>query len=349
MRFPLNGGAVPSRGAGLASRLRAIAVAVLALLLGAGCASLGEAGLDRPGAERELVYEGGGDWIALATAERAHEPNDHPVELGRGELVSMLGSVNATLGADRGRGLLSDRAGKELPLLTPATLEKLGKPLADAFSRATASQDVLVQVRQARPRQLVRWLNESRVTALRLFHRDGRLHVIAGAVDIAANRDASSSGGGTAKSGGYQAPGARITHRVPMGSRARPAESTAALTSALSAGIGPEGRADWLVLDRRQARAAARGDGARDPEARRPDRPAAARDAGAAAAEEARPAADAQRGGATADAPLPDSLDAADRQRLRELRELRRRDLISESVYESLVRDVLEMEAPAAD
>lgn len=345
MRFPLNGGAVPSRGAGLASRLRAIAVAVLALLLGAGCASLGEAGLDRPGAERELVYEGGGDWIALATAERAHEPNDHPVELSRGELVSMLGSVNATLGADRGRGLLSDRAGKELPLLTPAALDKLAEPLADAFARATASQDVLVQVRQARPQQLVRWLNESRVTALRLFHRDGRLHVVAGAVDIAVDRDASSNEGGTAKSGDYRAPGARITSRVPMGSRERPAAATATLTSELAAGVHPEGRADWLVLDTRQVRAAGSGDGPRAAEPRRPDRPAAVQDSGAAAPEAAQPATDVQRGGATPEAPL----DAADRQRLRELRELRRRDLISESVYESLVRDVLEMEAPAAD
>jgi len=327
------------------ARLRAIAAGALALLLGAGCALPGGPGAQERAGARETVYESRSAWIALAPVESGHEPNDHPVRFEHRELVSLLASVQARLGEDRGRGLFSDRGGKRLPLFTEATVEALAAPLADAFAGAAPHQDVLIQVEQSRPQSLVQWLEESRVTTARLFHRDGRLHLMAGVVDIPADDDASSGSGGTAKSADYRAPGTRVVDRAPMASRAGPARATAALSSALGVGGTPSGRPDWLALDTARARADAGGDPAREAAERRPSAPAEAQAPPPRPPQPRQPAA----GDAGTEAPPAASLSAAQRQRLRELRALRREDLISESVYESLVRDVLDMEAAGAE
>lgn len=302
------------------------------MLAAAGCAVLPGSNGGRDGAAGTAgddaspgptIFEDIDDRILLGPAGRGIADNDHPVRLSPRTLRTRLAGLEARLEPSRSRGLFEDGEATTVPVFTDATLDAIAKPLAAAFERASAGQDVLLQVTQRRAGDRLKVAGERVVTTARLFHRDGKLNVVFGAVDAKAEGVASTEAANSPKSGSYRSPGAQPSGRFPMGSRERAAALQARLQAEQGVEDVPAGRTDWLVLD---VRAVDAGTGAAD-----------------AAASEV--AADDPAG--ETPAPLPEradaleDLDAATLERLRELRELRRQDLISAPAYESMVRELL--------
>jgi hypothetical protein len=314
--------------------MRTLSIVFLALLLlgAAGCAGhkgsqsegAGPAFLSAAERKRQYLFENVDGWIALAPAGVEAENNDHPVRLHAHRLRGLLSGVETRSDPSRSRGLFEDEDGRTVKLFTDTTLDKFAEPLTMAFARATERQDILLYVRQRREGAYVKFFSEQVVTTARLFHRRGRLHIIFGAVDAAPQAAASTDPRNTPKSGSYRSPAARPLHHFPVGSRGRAAALRAELRAEGGIAAAPSGREDWLVLDTRALRM--HGTDASQP----------------FALPEGKPTGENR-------APFPehvnalDHLDEATLERLRELRELRRQDLISAPVYESLVRELLDM------
>jgi hypothetical protein len=271
------------------------------------------------------LFENVDGWVALAPAGIEAENNDHPVRLSAQALRGLLSGIEAELDPSRSRGLFGDADGRAVQLFTDATLDEFTEPLAMAFRRATGRQDVLLYVRQRREGAYVKFFSEQVVTTARLFHRRGRLHIIFGAVDAAPEAAASTDPRNSPKSGSYRSPAALPLHHFPIGSRHRQAALRADLLAGPGvAAAGPSGREDWLVLDTSALRMP-------DTDAAQHSVPAE----GEPAKENHAPGP--ERGNALG------RLDDATLERLHELRELRRQDLISAPVYESMVRELLDI------
>lgn len=320
--------------AGRWQRLLMVAVLGTVLLGSASCSSVRDVvdghsapptrGDSSSDSSRQYVFQDDKDWIALTPAKGADQRNDHPIALGEEKLHGLLAGLRAQLDASRSRGVFGDRGGRTVPLFTEATLEEIVTPLHRAFEQADATEDVLLHITQKRPGQHVELLGERVVTTARLFHRGGHLHLIVGTVDGVREDVASTNPQNTPKSGSYRAPASRLAEEFPLGSRESPTEIEAVVQGDALVSGAPSGRDDWLVLDTAVV---------------------ASRDVERSVDDEVRSADDQQQVPATeteAGRSL-EGLDEATLGRLRELRELRREDLISAPVYESMVRELLEL------
>mgnify|MGYP006426018391 CR=1 FL=1 len=296
-------------------------------LQGARNGAAADAGVASTAGERNYVFEDIGDWIALAPADAGVSDNDHPVRLSASGLRTLLAGVDARLDPSRGRGLFEDGDGRRVRVFTDATLDEIAEPLARAFARAKSSQDVILRVAQAREGKYLEVAGERVVTTARLFHRDGRLHILFGVVDAQPQGVASTDAQNTPKSGSYRSPAARSRASLAVGSRERSASLQASLHAEGRVDAGPSGRDDWLVL------AAEAG----EPKATQSSTPSDDRQEGP------------ERVPLSERADALEELDDATIERLRELRELRRRDLIDAKTYESMVRELLGIPDPGDD
>ena len=275
-------------------------------------------------AEAETIFQNGPNWLKLAPIEPGAQPNSKAVGLRQEQVIQALGGISVRLNASRFRGLFSRRKQDPMPLFSHATLAQLARPLTAAINRAGPHRDLLLQVSQNRREGagLSGLIKDSRITTARIFHRDEQLHLILGAVEQNPNTDDSKNLNNNPKAGGYAQFKDQV--QVPMGRRAQEAKLAAELSSDLALGAAPQGRSDWLALDL----------------------------SGLATKALAKPLQDRQaqpKAGAAKTSPptRPDpealkSMDAKALDQLRELRELKRRDLITDELYETLVRELLD-------
>lgn len=305
---------------------------LLALLALAGCASRGE--VVAPDRVQRLGDDG---LVALVPIESAAEgSNDHPVEIEPEALRRALRTV-AIVPADE-PGLLErvfDTAESRdetaaRPLFTDAALNRLTPALADALADARAGQDIVVSIKQSRAGALGGVIRFRSTTTARLFHRDGRLHLIPGVVDRR-ERASVPENLGDQRPLGYAPVRVDADTVIPAGSRRAAARLDVRPVSDLATGAVPEGRDDWLALSLdapAEAPAAASTGGptqsGRAAGAQRSGQPAAPR--------------------GTADpARVPEAgVDVETVRRVETLRELRERELIDEDTYQDLLREVLD-------
>lgn len=326
------------RGAG-------IGVALAALLALGGCAS--------PAPDRTQVRTlAPGDLVALVPAEQGAAPNDHPVDLDPEALVRALGSLRlpGDGGAVVSRALFSadDDAPESQPVFQQRELEQAAGALRGAFANAGPDQDVALRLNQLEAGELVGLLKYSRVTAARLFHRNGRLHVILGSLGADPENPRRPGGRQVAKTSGYGAAEARFSFPDEIGSRQRVTAIDRDLVLPEGAVFVDSPRQDWIALDL---------GGAEDPG--QPSRSPAWQPAPAASrpgpTEPAVRAAD-PTGGAPAEPGLesPSPRPAATRpaaevlsgaevtRKLEQLRDLKQRGLISEPLYQEKVRELVD-------
>lgn len=317
---------------------RALTVAAM-LFFVTGCTTLGLGGQDAgdDGSDTtKVVYEDGADRVALAPAPRTSADNDHPVELNASEVSGLLGAVDIVVREAEDNGSESGQDQTQ-PLFQDSSLDTLSEPIVEALAQARPNQDVLVRVKQVRRNPIAGWFQKPGITTARLFHQENHLHVVAGAVGASPFQDAENLGIGRTTGEVKSAVGT-----LPPGSRAAALAEAPALRSAFASPSRGEHRT-WLALDRSVTAEAASAS----------ERTGTTRETGVDAPGEA----DAAAGSDAADPDAPsgmsdgsgreatsEALPASTEARLQRLRELRRQELISESVYESLVRDALREE-----
>ncbi|WP_341936959.1 hypothetical protein [Marinimicrobium sp. C2-29] len=275
-------------------------------------------------ASAETVFQEGPNWLQLAPIEPGAQPNSDAAGLSQTQVTDALGNISVRLDASRFRGLFSRRKQDPIPLFSEATLEQLAQPLTDAINRAGPQRDLLLQVSQSRRQGagLSGLLQDNRLTSARIFHRNEQLHVILGAVEQDPKASESKTLNNNPKASSYS----QFTDQaeIPMGSRTAKAELAAHLSSNLALDSPPRGRSDWLVLDlsglaTEASSVAPQSQQTPPPPARSQTKPVAQT--------------------------APQALEAMDPktlEQLRELRELKRRDLITDELYETLVRELLD-------
>jgi hypothetical protein len=277
-------------------------------------------------ARSDAIWEGNDQSVLLAPQDdEAATPNDHPVSLAPRDIERMLADL---------RFRYADQEADAPPaaVFNREQIEILGEALATGLTRAAPSQDVtfsVVGAHRLSPGALAR---RNRVTAGRVFFRDGKLNVILGEIQSPYR-----------KKNIY----GRIEedfHPRRYGSRTAPQEQESLLVGSALARLqaGPDGasRHDWAVFDADLA--------ATDPAAGSPAADEAARPASPAASGQSRagpaPAAPGSEGtAATRAATLPPGGGLDDiEQRLETLKRLREKDLISEEAYRQKVDEILE-------
>ena len=275
-------------------------------------------------ANAETVFQDGANWLKLAPIEPGAQPNSEAVDLRQEQVIQALGGISVRLDASRFRGLFSRRKQDPMPLFSQAALDQLARPLTETINRAGPHRDLLLQVSQNRREGagLSGLIKNSRITTARIFHHDEHLHLILGAVEQNPNTNDSKNLNNNPKAGGYAQFKDQV--EVPTGRRARESKLAAELSSDLALGPAPQSRSDWLALDL----------------------------SGLATKAPAKPLQDRQaqpKAGAAKTSPPrrtdPEALKAIDTQtldQLSELRELKRRDLITDELYETLVRELLD-------
>jgi len=166
------------------------------------------------------------------------------------------------------------------------------------------------------------FLKDSRVSTARLFYRNEQLHLVVGAVERDPKASDSRKLSDNPKASGYGQFANQA--KMPMGSRAKEAKLAAELNSDLALDSSPQGRADWLVLDLNGLVNETSSETLQSQQT-----------APAPTTSQAKPT----------PRPEPQALETMDAQtlsQLRELRELKRRDLITDELYEAMVRELLD-------
>lgn len=301
------------RSPALPARLWLLAGLSLAV---AGCASAGRSD------DRQVVWRSGADYVRIEPQEaEGAPPNDHPARFTPAEVRTLLASIEV---AERhwffGFG---GAEGEAEPLFLDAELERIAEPLARALAAAGPRADVTFAVSGRRYDELTGLLGTTTTTTARVFRRDGRLNLIFG--DVLADRRAEIRHRDHPYAG-YVSELDRLRNPPRPGARSARDGVDVALGSAapgieLAAANG-ERRADWLTIEPEAILTRARGS---VPGEREEAVPSAPRRSGTAS-----PAMDEA-------APAP-----AVEARLRRLKDLYDQGLLSESLYEELVREALD-------
>jgi len=208
-------------------------------------------------------------------------------------------------------------------------LKQASVGLERAFARATPQQDVALRLSQLRSNDLVGFLRSSRVTAARLFYRDGRLNVIFGVIDLDAQREAAIKGEAVPKTAGPTDANSALHFETEIGYRNRPRRLDWNPMLPAGARLYSDIRNDWIELDPGAVVAAARASG-----------PIQERRAGPGV-------------GSVSETPVgtdPETAQAAAvERRLRELRSFLDQGLISEELYREKVRELVDrfVDSPA--
>ncbi|HZD54575.1 MAG TPA: hypothetical protein VE175_16115, partial [Woeseiaceae bacterium] len=255
-----------------------------------------------------IIWEGNDQAVILAPQdEKTAPPNEHPATVDAADIERMLESL-------RLRYVEQEADAPPVSVFNAEQVAILGKALATGLSRATPSQDVTFSVIGARRLSPDAFVRRNRLTAGRVFFREGKLNVIFGELQSPYRKK-------------------NIYGRIDQdfrpreyGSRTRPVEQEAVLVAGTAydwrrEANGP--RHDWVVFhpSRDPGPAASTSpDGAPRPEESRESRAAPVE---------------------TADPVEP--LESGDiEQRLRTLKRLREKGLISERAYREKVNDILE-------
>lgn len=278
-------------------------------------------------ASNSVIWERGDQIVKLVRQDDdSAAPNDHPTSMTADEIEAMLETLRLRY-ADEGPG------GVPVHVFTQTDIENLGKALAIGLGRAAPSQDLIFHVIGARRLSRGAFARRNRVCAGRVFYRDGNLNIIFGQIQSPYRKK---NVYGQIDQDFYPRNyGNRTTatkHDVVLLPNA-----TASLYQS-SGGV----RDDWIVIKPGVAAAAS------SPDAN-PELALATTGATAAATVEATAntstAASANgnetASGRTEDASTP-SLAADLEQRLKALKRLRERDLISENAYQAKMKEILQ-------
>jgi hypothetical protein len=241
--------------------------------------------------------------VLVPQDDEAAPPNDHPATVAAPDIERMLASL-------RFRYADHENHTPPVPVFNAEQVEILGEALATGLGRATPSQDVRFSIIGAHRLSPDAFVRRNRLTAGRVFFRAGRLNVIFGELQSPYRKK-------------------NIYGRLDQdfytrefGSRTEPGEQESMLVEGTAYGLRADTdgrRYDWVVF---QPGSAANGSSPADASSLEETAPAAAH-------HESRPT--------PPTAGPPDS-----EQRLRTLKRLREKGLISEEAYRKKVSDILE-------
>ena len=130
-------------------------------------------------ATNAIIWQEGDQIVRLARQDDdTAAANDHPKTATAGEISAMLASL---------RLRFADEEAEAAPMtvFTPAELDNLGSAIATGLDRAAPSQDIIFHVVGSRRLSPGAFTKRNRVTAGRVFYRDGKFNVIFGQVQTA--------------------------------------------------------------------------------------------------------------------------------------------------------------------
>jgi hypothetical protein len=289
-----------------------VRAALAALPLLAALAGAMPAHADEATADGVVVWEGRKDqWVRLEPQDDPQAPpNAHPATLDGATVAAALASVWI------GEGESAE------PVFTPEEAQLFGTQISRALAQAGPAQDVTFRTTGTRKTATGRLLKGVRVNTARAFVVDDAFNLILGEVH-----------GQYRKKNVYGQWNEDFSEIRPAArARSAPHDWTVAPSSNVTFASGPGGgaRDDWLVFDAAHLAALATA----------PDTPAPA-GAARAAPPAAVPAAPAQAG-AVPPAPAPATSAEADMERrLRTLKDLHEKGLITEEAYRAKIEEIL--------
>ncbi len=276
-------------------------------------------------ASNAVIWERGDQIVQLVRQDDSAAPNDHPTSITPAEIEAMLETL-------RLRYADEDPGGVPLPVFTKTDIDSLGKAFAIGLDRASPSQDLIFHVIGARRLSRGAFARRNRVCAGRVFYRDGNLNIIFGQVQTPYR-----------KKNVYGQIDEDFYPRN-YGSRTEAAKHDVVLLTnsatrlyQSSAGV----RDDWIVMEPGAAAAASLPDD--DPELA----PAATGVTTAAAVEATAnpsiaPANDNETASGRTEGTSTPSSTADVEERLKALKQLRERELISEDAYQAKMKEILQ-------
>jgi hypothetical protein len=287
-------------------------------------------------ATNSIIWEKGDQIVQLAEQDDdSTGANNHPIKTTPNEIAAMLEMLRLRYADEE-----SDVA--PAPVFTKEEIDNLGNAIATGLGRATPSQDVVFHVIGARRLSPGAFAKRNRVTAGRVFFRDGNLNIIFGQVQTPYR-----------KKNVYGQTDEDFYPRN-YGSRTEAAKydvvlmtDTATHLRQTDAGV----RDDWIVIEPAAVATAATSPAASQPDAKpEPARPPASSAVPVVVVEAATsPSSPApnnsvdkpleQAGGpSTESAGLTADVEA----RLEALKRLRDRELISEEAYQAKMKEILQ-------
>ena len=275
-------------------------------------------------ASNAVIWERGDQIVKLVQQDDdSAAANDHPASITRGEIKAMLETLRFRF-ADEDPGAVS------VPVFTRTDIDNLGKAIATGLDRATPSQDLIFHVISARRLSSGAFARRNRVCAGRVFYRDGKLNIIFGQIQSPYRKK------------NLYGQISEDFYPRNYGSRTTPTEDNVILLPNAAASlyqIGGDVRGDWIVMEAGVAAAANSQDD---------DSSLALAASGAAVETPAKPSTASAAGDETASASGSTAnkgamSSAADvEERLKALKQLRERGLISEDAYEAKMKDILQ-------
>src|SRR5687768_17122667 len=138
------------------------------------CASVAWAATEAPRGS-VVLWSGDDQWVKIEPQDDpAAAPNDHPAQLGVEAITNALGALQVRL-VDSDTGTESDR-----PVFTPEELGNLAPHVASGLAKAGPRQDVTFSTIDSRPLAAGGLIRKPGVNAGRVFYNDGSLNVIFG-------------------------------------------------------------------------------------------------------------------------------------------------------------------------
>ena len=272
-------------------------------------------------ASNAVIWERGDQIVKLVRQDDdSAAANDHPASITRGEIKAMLETL-------RFRFADEDPGGVSVQVFTRTDIDNLGKAIATGLDRATPSQDLIFHVISARRISSGAFARRNRVCAGRVFYRDGKLNIIFGQIQSPYRKK--NLYGQLSEDfypRNYGSRTAATTHDVILLPNA-----TASLHQ-----VGGDVRGDWIVMEAGVAAAVS----SQDDDSRLARAPT-----GAAVEAPAKPSTMSTTGNESASrtADKGATSSAADvEERLKALKQLRERGLISEDAYEAKMKDILQ-------
>ena len=123
-----------------------------------------------------VIWERGDQIVQLANQDdTSAPPNDHPYSITPGEIAVMLKTLRLKFGDN-------DDDSTEISVFTQAEIDNLGSAVATGLGRAAPSQDIIFHVIGARRLAPGAFAKRNRVSAGRIFYRDGNVNIIFGQV-----------------------------------------------------------------------------------------------------------------------------------------------------------------------
>jgi len=296
----------------------------LALVTGAltlVCATVASGATEAPRGS-VVLWSGDDQWVKIEPQDDpAAVPNDHPAQLGVDAITNALGALQVRL-VDSDTGTEAHRA-----VFTPDELGNLTAYVAAGLAKAGPRQDVTFSTIEGRSLAAGGLIRKPGVNAGRVFYNDGRLNVIFGELQS-----------GYRKKNVYGQRSEDFTPRR-QGSRSEVAEQKWDLAAGpglqFHATRDGEIRHDWMVIDTAVARSAVLA-------APKPNDASARQATTAAPVAAARvPNASTAPAAAAESVPKTGKSNADLEQRLRKLKELRDKGLISEEAYRARMHELL--------